>query len=152
MKVVLGIEDKAHGEAIVQFISKHKWASDAQFRLVHVIDTNSEMVGEVASPQSSTRLDARKHAVQDLLRTIERRLLTALPGVHTEQKIEYGSPKDGLLQQVETWKADLLIVGTHGRTGINRFLMGSVSMDVLSTAPCSVLVVKEAAMQDQGKK
>lgn len=41
-------------------------------------------------------------------------------------------------------KADLIVVGSHGRTGLQRFLLGSVSEHVLSEAPCSVLIAREA--------
>jgi len=73
---------------------------------------------------------------------MELKLLKVVPNVATEQKLIYGRPKEKLLEVIEDTKADLLIVGSHGRTGFTRFLLGSVSMAVLSQAPCSVLIVK----------
>lgn len=147
MKVVVGIEDKVFGDAIIEFIGSQKWGPETEFRIVHVIDTVAgyEMIGELAYPEAVTLAERAKEAVQELLMEMDLRLLKLVPGARTQQKIVYGSPKEGLLNEVTSWPADLLIVGSHGRTGITKFLMGSVSMAVLSQAPCSVLIVKLSA-------
>jgi nucleotide-binding universal stress UspA family protein len=144
MKVVVGIEDKVFGEAIVKFIGSQKWVSGTEFRLVHVIETlaTCEMIGELASPEAISVLEMERAAVDELLMDLDLKLLKAVPDAQSEQKIVYGSAKERLLDEIESMKADLLIVGSHGRTGITRFLMGSVSMALLSHAPCSVLIVK----------
>lgn len=149
MKVVVGIEDKVFGEAIINFIGTQKWAPETEFRLVHVIDTlaSCEMIGELACPEAVSLMEAEKEAVKELLMEADLKLMKMVPDARTEQKIVYGSPKEGLLDEIEKWHADLLIVGSHGRTGITRFLMGSVSMALLSHAPCSVLIVKLPAEQ-----
>jgi nucleotide-binding universal stress UspA family protein len=146
MKVLVAIEDKVFGDAIIKYIGTQTWALGTEFRLVHVIDTNSimdcEMLGELACPEAIAFIDVEKAAVKDLLMDMDLRLLKVVPNATTEQRIECGSPKERLIEQVETWHADLLIVGSHGRTGITRFLMGSVSMALASYAPCCVLIVK----------
>ena len=57
-----------------------------------------------------------------------------------------GDPAEQIVKTADTWGADLVIVGTHGRTGLRRLLMGSVARNVLHHAHCSVLVVR--AYQD----
>lgn len=54
-----------------------------------------------------------------------------------------GEPATQIVRSVEAHAADLVIVGTHGRTGLTRLLMGSVARNVLLHAPCSVLVAHE---------
>lgn len=54
-----------------------------------------------------------------------------------------GVPADAILAEAETQHPDLIVIGSHGRTGVTRFLLGSVSSAVVSHAPCSVLVAKE---------
>jgi nucleotide-binding universal stress UspA family protein len=53
-----------------------------------------------------------------------------------------GDPAEAILRHAEATQADLVVMGTHGRTGLARLLMGSVAERVLRGAPCSVLVVK----------
>ena len=53
-----------------------------------------------------------------------------------------GNPKREILAVSKKIKADLIVMGTHGRTGLGRLLMGSVAESVLRTAPCPVVTVK----------
>jgi nucleotide-binding universal stress UspA family protein len=55
-----------------------------------------------------------------------------------------GDPREMLIEEARSERADLVVVGSHGRTGLDRLLMGSVASHVVTHAPCSVLVVKEA--------
>lgn len=56
--------------------------------------------------------------------------------------LERGDPRTVLLKQVERRRADLLVVGSAGLSGVGRFLVGSVAESVLERAPCDVLVVR----------
>lgn len=61
-----------------------------------------------------------------------------------------GEPAAGLLQAAKDARADLIVVGTHGRTGLGRAVFGSVARNVMLHAPCSVLVVRRVrARADQ---
>lgn len=53
-----------------------------------------------------------------------------------------GDPASVILETAERERVDLIVVGSHGRTGLQRFLMGSVAARVVGHAPCSVLVIK----------
>jgi nucleotide-binding universal stress UspA family protein len=57
-------------------------------------------------------------------------------------RIVDGRPTAGILQAVTSWQADLILVGSSGRGTISRAILGSVSDEVVRTAPCPVLVVK----------
>lgn len=58
-----------------------------------------------------------------------------------ERRVRIGSAGDEILAEAKEWGADLLIVGTHGRTGASRFLIGSVAETVLRDSLCDVLVI-----------
>jgi nucleotide-binding universal stress UspA family protein len=66
------------------------------------------------------------------------------PGRRASASVENGDPAQTLLRVAEQREADLIVVGSHGRSGIGRLLLGSVSENVLRHAPCSVLVVKSS--------
>ncbi len=51
----------------------------------------------------------------------------------------------GILQQADEWKAELIVIGSHGRTGLNHFLMGSVAEHVARKSACPVLIVPNKA-------
>jgi universal stress protein A len=53
-----------------------------------------------------------------------------------------GSPYEVIVRAARSKRVDVLVVGTHGRTGLPRFFLGSVAARVLATAPCPVLTVR----------
>ena len=76
-------------------------------------------------------------AREELKRFAEREV----PGVRIERKVRAGMPWEQILREAGEIKADLMVLGTHGRGGLERLLLGSVTSDVLREAQCSVLVV-----------
>lgn len=71
-------------------------------------------------------------------------------GVHVTTSIVEGtSPADDIVHAAGNLKADLLVLGTHGRTGVARFFLGSVAARVVATAPCPVLTVRAEANGEQ---
>ena len=64
-----------------------------------------------------------------------------------EARVMAGAPGPSIVAMAEDCRADLIVMGTHGRTGITRFLMGSVAEHVLRHAKCPVLTIKTGAGQ-----
>lgn len=64
---------------------------------------------------------------------------TAVP---VEHRLAEGDPVTEILAQAKALPSDLIVLGSHGRTGIDRLLMGSVAEQVVRRAPCPVLTVK----------
>lgn len=62
-------------------------------------------------------------------------------GVKAEGSAKAGDPADALIDLAESAKADLIVVGNRGMSGVKRFVLGSVSNNVSHHAPCSVLIV-----------
>ena len=56
-----------------------------------------------------------------------------------------GKPASAILKTATEWPADIIVIGSHGRRGLERVLMGSVAEAVVRHAPCSVLVVRAPA-------
>jgi nucleotide-binding universal stress UspA family protein len=63
-------------------------------------------------------------------------------GIPMEIRVSVGAPDDVIVQTALAKQANLIIVGSHGRTGLKRLLMGSTTARVIGSAPCAVLVVK----------
>jgi universal stress protein A len=67
------------------------------------------------------------------------------PGIPVEYRLEYGDPEEGILKAAQEIGADVIVMGTHGRTGLRRLLMGSIAEHVMRKAPCPVLTVRASA-------
>ncbi|HEY7423522.1 MAG TPA: universal stress protein [Gemmataceae bacterium] len=70
------------------------------------------------------------------------RIQPSRPGIDVEHRLEYGEPESVILRTAHEIGADLIVMGTHGRTGLRRLLMGSVAEHVVRKASCSVLTVR----------
>ena len=68
--------------------------------------------------------------------------LVTTPGMDVESHIEQGYPPDVLIDYAAEHDIDLIVMGSHGRTGVKRMVLGSVTEAVMRAAPCPVLVVK----------
>ena len=64
------------------------------------------------------------------------------PGMEVEYRVAEGEPAAEVIRQARLLGANLIVMGTHGRTGLGRLLMGSVAEAVLRRAPCPVLTLK----------
>lgn len=71
--------------------------------------------------------------------------------VTLEHRVVFGSPAEQILAHAEACHADLIVMGTHGRSGLGRLLMGSVAEHVLRKASCPVLLVKAGPARVSGQ-
>jgi universal stress protein A len=79
---------------------------------------------------------------------LRRSLVNVLPldaSVHFEHKLLVGDPATAIVETADNEDADLIVLGTHGRTGLTRLLMGSVAEAVVRRAKCPVLTIKQSA-------
>ena len=67
----------------------------------------------------------------------------AAAGIPVETEVRMGDPAGEIVAAASEWDADLVAIGTHGRTGLQRLMLGSVARSVLHHAPSSVLVARE---------
>ncbi len=70
-------------------------------------------------------------------------------GVTADFVQEIGQPEQQICQSAKDWSADLIVIGSHGRKGLNELLMGSVSNYVSHHVPCAVLLVHQQVKSKQ---
>jgi len=63
-------------------------------------------------------------------------------GIRAAGLILEGDPAQQIVRTAKSKRADLIVVGTHGRTGLNKLFLGSVAQRVVATAPCPVVIVR----------
>lgn len=114
----------------------------AELVIGHVIPTPGVLgfgVGEVVLAVDTRVREGAENDLEALRRKAER------AGIPTRIEILSGSPQDALVEAAEKAHAELMVVGTHGRTGFSRMVMGSVAARLVCTAPCPVLTVRDNA-------
>ncbi len=81
-------------------------------------------------------------------RELQERLSDVVPSdksIVVEHRLLAGDPAEAIVRVAETENIDLIVMGTHGRRGLARLLMGSVAEAVVRAAPCPVLTMKQPA-------
>ena len=118
-------------------------ALGARVHLLHVIGIPTMGVPEMGVAYTGTMMDGM---MADDLHSLERMLAKHKDACDLgEPMIKAGDPRDAINETAKQLGADLIVMATHGRHGISRVLLGSVTESVVRTAPCPVLTVKQHA-------
>ena len=143
-KILIAVDNSTCAEKAAKAGYEMANLYQAEVALLNII----EPTPPIASPDfgfAPTIVDIYDNNVEDshvLLKEIEK-------GFGNGSKTTYLSVLDtashGILQQAEEWNADLIVIGTHGRTGLNHFLMGSVAEHVARKSACPVLIIPNKA-------
>jgi len=117
-------------------------AAGGQLALCHVMPElgTYALLAQQYEGDLNKRLEAQPRIAEALRGQLER--LAPDASADAEIFIEQGSPHDQILTRAEQWNAELIAIGTHGRTGLRRMLLGSVADQVVRGAQCPVLVAR----------
>ncbi len=108
-------------------------AWEAALEMIRRLD--ARLIG-VSAAREEGELPEAEAIVQKMLMRANRQ------GIPMEIHVSVGAPDDIIVQIAHDKQANLIVVGSHGRTGLKRLLMGSTAARVIGSAPCPVLVVK----------
>jgi universal stress protein A len=112
---------------------------EARLVLLHVVPTAAPVAsGMLVGGFSSDWVDDEEPRLTERLEALRENH----PDVPIEWRIAKGNVIDGILGAAEDVEAGLIVMGTHGRTGLSRILMGSIAENIVRKANCSVLTVK----------
>jgi nucleotide-binding universal stress UspA family protein len=151
--VVVGIDYSLHSQhALRAAIEQARKHTAAAVHVTHVAPPAPD--GEAAflatDPLSLREL---KDELFVYVGSFLRKLSGAVPaGVRVISHVLVDTPVRGLTSLASELEADLIVVGTHGRTGLPRWLLGSVAESVVKHAPCAVLVVPAAPQEPREPK
>ena len=132
-RVLLATDGSETASIAAESLSIRPWPEGSEFRIVTVEEP------WVMEPTS-------------VIRNIDNteKVLTSA-GLKATVAVFSGNPKEVILDEAKEWNADLIVVGSHGRRGFKRFLLGSVSEAVAMNAHCSVVVVRSARRSRKGR-
>ena len=128
-RVLLATDGSETASIAADELARRPWPEGSEFRIV-----------TIAEPWviKSSRLEPEEAV------TRAKQVLGSV-GLKASGEVLSGNPKEIILEDAKKWNADLIVVGSHGRRGFKRFLLGSVSEAVAMNAHCSVVVVRGAA-------
>ena len=149
MRIILAIDDSQFSADAVREVAAMPWPPDTTVRVLSAAEP-------VTPPPPSELWYNAGGGLEQVQQEITRRSeeLTARSadslrksGITAEAVVRPGDARSVIVDEAIEWSADLIVVGSHGYSGIKRWLLGSVAHSVVSHAPCSVQVVRKRAAE-----
>jgi nucleotide-binding universal stress UspA family protein len=135
-KVLLVVDDSKFSDAAAQAVVRQIRPEHAEVCILNVVDLPLPIPTSYAE---AFREESLNHG-KALVRRLEQKLSKA--GFKVEGVIEEGDPRSAIVDYAKKWGANIIFAGSHGRKGLDRLLMGSVSEFVVRHAHCSVEIVR----------
>jgi nucleotide-binding universal stress UspA family protein len=143
MKVLMGIDDSKYAAEIARAFVAQFRAENTEVLVLHVL----QPLGLMAPPEMAfgyaPELEEMKKPAHELVERIAEQLRVA--GFKAETAVEVGDVRERILDSAAEWRADLIVLGSHGTRGLQRFLLGSVAEFVARHAKCSVQIIRTPA-------
>jgi nucleotide-binding universal stress UspA family protein len=143
MRILLAVDDSAFSQAATKAVVDQAKPGDLEVRVLHTFQPMVFLPGSFAESVANSLKAAeerrRADAKELLARTAQ---ILEKAGVKVTTSLVEADPRHAILDQAEKWKADLIVVGSHGREGLDRLLIGSVAEHVARHASCSVEIVR----------
>lgn len=151
MKVLIALDGSDCSKKALEYVASMPWRTDTQFCLFTAVYLWEDDFNVLKSSYDMAKERAKKKALE-LLEEEAKLLQTKLPHNKIEVDYIFDRAREAIVEKAFAYKADLIIMGSHGRSGFKKLLMGSVAEYVTNIAPCSVHVVKSTAPQEIKKQ
>jgi nucleotide-binding universal stress UspA family protein len=140
MRILLAVDESKSSQQAIEKITQQFRRDNVEVRILHVL----QPVSTTAPPQMAAgyapELQDLAKPARELLARAAKSLTDA--GFKTETLLREGDVRETILDIAQEWKADLIVIGSRGRSGVQRFLLGSVAESVARHALCSVEIVR----------
>lgn len=145
--IVVGYDESLSSKAALKEASRWIKAHGGKLTLIHAVFFDQEEFA-ILPAQMEKRFEIGAHAC-----SLAKANLQSEFGLNgsVESFVCEGEPPEVIVETAGEKKADLIALGTYGRKGLKRLLMGSVTSQVILNSPCDVLVVNKECMQCTGK-
>ncbi len=143
-RILVPIDGSATSELGLQEAMRLAQLTDASLRLVHVIDDLSfALTVDAYGYYAGELLDSLKKSGLEILDNALKTVRAA--GIQADTVLHENLRKtvqEHVVDEARSWKADLIVIGTHGRRGVRRMILGSSAEGILRTSPVPVLLVR----------
>ena len=156
MKILIAVDGSECSDLAVAEVSKRPWPPESEVKVVHAVEMPIVPAAEPWAVPPDYFEEALKVQRANARVAVDRALAMLRAGGESPLKITSeiieGSPKRVILDEAESWGADLIVVGSHGYGVLNRLLLGSVSQAIALHARCSVEIVRSRQTVESEKK
>ena len=140
MKILLAVDDSKFSDAALRVLIAQIPPQGTEVLVVHVVGPITLSPPPQMSAGYAPELESRVKDGRELVEREAQRLRAA--GFKADGAVENGDIREKIIDAAAEWRADLIVMGSHGPGGVQRFLLGSVAEHVARHARCSVEIVR----------
>jgi nucleotide-binding universal stress UspA family protein len=144
MKILLAVDESKYSTWAVREVAKRPWPKGTTVRVLTVAEPFPQVAMEpwYGARESLEQIDQE---VQKRAHELTKKTADSFKkkGFKVDTAVRQGDARSEIVDEAEKWAADLIVMGSHGYTGLKRFFLGSVASSVVSHAPCSVEIVRQ---------
>ncbi len=142
MNILLAIDGSTVSDDAIDEVRRRPWPTPSTVRILSVIQPYTPPATEVVLAGATIDDIQQRQSAEAERHTVAAGERIAAPGLTVETAVREGDPRTVIVDDADAWHADLIVVGSHGRTGLKRLVLGSVAQSVVAHAHCSVEVVR----------
>lgn len=139
MKILMGIDNWKFSGDMVRAVVMQFRTENTEIIVLHVLQLAGPAPPQM-DPDYAPELAGEEKPAHALVERIAKALRTA--GFKADTAVEVGDVRERIIDSAAKWNADLIVIGSHGQTGIRRFLLGAVAESVARHAKCSVEIIR----------
>ena len=143
-RILVPIDFSKHSNQALAWAGDIAQRYDASITVLHVYQTLELLLPDGYVLQSATSVADLLRHVGEGLDAAKDRLVKSAPGIPVATELRHGAAFVEIVRLAREGAYDLIVIGTHGRTGLQHALLGSVAEKVVRKAPCPVLVARMA--------
>jgi nucleotide-binding universal stress UspA family protein len=145
IRIIIGLDGSPDAECAMEAVAERVWPAGSEAHLITVLEKRlsfltPSLIPRLARWSSAADSDNDQAWVDRMMKAARAKLQDV--GLKISCEVVKGDPTQRLLDAAIDWQADCIFIGARGLSGIERFLIGSVSSDVAARAECSVEVVR----------
>lgn len=145
MRILLAIDGSEYSDAAVAQVAAMPWPEATEIDVLSVYEPPALPATESWVLPQNYYDEMEKASQMQASEAVGKAVALLGEGqtqVRVNSEVTRGYPSDVILDRAQRWESDLIVVGSHGYSGLKRFLLGSVSQNVSSHAKCSVEIVR----------
>jgi nucleotide-binding universal stress UspA family protein len=153
VRILIAVDERGFADKVKECIDQYKLSGSDDYKVVHVIPRESG-VAEYLIAHSDVVQSIHRDSMlvaRGLVRKTALRLRDRFHNAHVSEQVCEGEPASTIIKIAKLWPADVIIVSSHGRSGVEKLLLGSVSSAIVANAPCTVLVLR-SGLQEPGNQ
>lgn len=141
--ILFAVDNSPFSQVALDWLSQMRWGNRTRIKLLTVVQPHADDSETVATALGVTsKQEVISSMAGHTLQEMANKLIPYYGSQNITTQIGRGDPREVILHTQAAWGADLIVMGSHGKTGLTKLMLGSVSQTVSTHAPCAVAIVR----------